>query len=72
VLLTPSLSAALWLRAIWPRSAEAAYLLGLALARSTHSAAAPRVLQEALDLGLGGEQRQAVIDELTRLRSGAR
>jgi tetratricopeptide (TPR) repeat protein len=60
------------LRAIWPRSADTAYLLGLALANSSHSAAAPRVLQESLDLGLTGARRQACVDELTRLRSAAR
>jgi tetratricopeptide (TPR) repeat protein len=55
------------LRRLWPRSADAAYLLGLALAHSSHSAAAPSVLREALDLGLRGPRRQACLDELATL-----
>jgi hypothetical protein len=60
------------LRQRWPRSADTAYLLGLALANGGHVEGGRRALNEALDLGLTGSRRQTCLEQLDRLREAAR
>lgn len=60
------------LRQLWPRSAEATYLLGLALANAGNLEGGRRALSEALDLGLKGSQRRACVEQLEELRGAAR
>ena len=60
------------LRQHWPRSPETAYLLGLALANTGRVDGARRVLREALDLGLAGQQRQACLEQIDHLQGTTR
>lgn len=58
------------LRELWPRSARAAYLLGVALGNSGRQPAARAVLREALGLGPDGEQRERIEAALEALGEG--
>jgi len=60
------------LRPLWPRSAPAAYLLGISLANSGQPGAAERVLEEVLAIDPRFPRREEVERHLATLRAGRR